>query len=117
MSQRKILWFGIVMSTFIYAAVLYAMSKNWPEPGSFDAALRQPMPAALYLVALMTFAMAFVIPRFIRTSQTALVVRLALFDAVAIYGLMAAFLAQDWRLYIAPWVLALIGFMSRFPSD
>jgi len=116
-SQRKIIWLGIFLSTFIYGVVLYSVSKNWPRPGSFDEAVRKPVPAVLYLVALMTFAMAFAVPRLIKHRDPAFITALALFEACAIYGLTAAFVAQDWRLYLAPWALALIGFMSRFPSD
>ena len=116
-SQRKIIWFGIFLSTFIYAAVLYSLSKNWPRPGSFDDAVRKPVPAVLYLVALTTFALAFAVPRLIKHRDPAFIATLALFEACAIYGLLAAFLTQDWRLYLAPWALALIGFASRFPSD
>lgn len=117
MSQRKIIWFGIFMSTFIYAAVLYSLSKNWPKPGSFDDAVRQTIPAVLYLAALASFAAAFAVPRIIKLSHPAFITTLALFEACAIYGLTAAFITQDWRLYLAPWALSLIGFMSRFPSD
>jgi len=116
-SQRKIIWFGIFLSTFIYAVVLNRLSRIWPKPGSFDEVLRQPIPAALYVIALATFAIAFVIPRIIKHRDAAFITSLALFEACAIYGLLAAFLTQDWRLYLAPWVLALIGFASRFPSD
>jgi len=116
-TQRKIFWFGIFLSTLIYAVVLYSLSKNWPRPGSFDDAIRKPIPAVLYLVALATFALAFAVPRIIRHRDPAFIAALALFEACAIYGLLAAFLTQDWRLYLAPWALAVIGFMTRFPSD
>jgi hypothetical protein len=30
---------------------------------------------------------------------------------------VAAFLMEDWRLYLGPWALAAIGFLRVWPSD
>ena len=116
-SQRKIIWFGITMSTFAYAVVLYSVAQNWPQPGSFDAAVRRPITLGLYGAALLIFTQAFVLPRGIKDHHWRFVVTLAMFEACALFGLTAAFMNQDWRLFIAPWVLALMGFVRTYPSE
>ncbi len=45
------------------------------------------------------------------------IVRLALFEATAIYGMVAAFLTYDWRLFAPTWILAVAGFIQSFPSE
>ncbi|HEV8659368.1 MAG TPA: hypothetical protein VGS96_12165, partial [Thermoanaerobaculia bacterium] len=45
-----------------------------------------------------------------------MIVSLALYEACAIFGLIAAFIISDWRLYLAPWALAVVGFLRVFPS-
>ena len=117
MSQRKIIWFAIVMSTFIYAVVVYSLSRGWPQPGPFAASVQQPMVLGLYAAAIAMFFAALMIPGRIAHHHQRFIVRLALFESCAIFGLVVAFLTRDWRLFLAPWVMSLIGFMSTFPSD
>ena len=31
-SQRKMIWFAILMSTFVYAVMVYSLSRGWPRP-------------------------------------------------------------------------------------
>ena len=116
-SQRKIIWFAIVFSTFIYAAILWSLSRNWPQPGPFEEVIRRPYSFGPYIAAVVIFLQALVLPRMIKDHQPRFVTTLAMFEACAILGLMAAFINQDWRLFIAPWVLALIGFARTFPAE
>jgi hypothetical protein len=116
-SQRKIIWFAITASTFIYAAVVYSLSRTWPHPGSFDVVARGPYVLGLYAAALVMFVLAFIIPSGIAQHQPRFVARMGLFESCAVLGLMASFLTQDWRVYFAPWALALIGFVRSYPSE
>jgi hypothetical protein len=34
-----------------------------------------------------------------------------------IFGLVAAFLTKDWRLYLFPWALAIVGFIRELPRE
>lgn len=117
MDQRKIIWFAIVTSTFIYAAILWSLSRSWPQPGAFEQALRRPMVPGLYIAAAVMFLVALTVPRAIGEVRQRLIVTLALFESCAIFGLVAAFLTQDWRLYAAPWAVSLIGFIVNYPRD
>lgn len=116
-SQRKIIWFAIAFSSFIYAAILWSLSRSWPQPGPFAEAFKKPMITGLYVIAAIEFVFALVFPNMISDAHTRFITRLALFEAVAIFGLVASFLAQDWRLYVAPWILAMMGFVMNYPSD
>jgi hypothetical protein len=46
-----------------------------------------------------------------------MIVAMAMFEACAILGLVAAFMQHDWRLYVPTWIAALIGFVREFPRD
>ena len=36
-------------------------------------------------------------------------------EACCVFGVVAAMVLGDWRLFIAPWVLALFGFVTLYP--
>ena len=116
MRQDKLIWFAIVFSTFIYAAIIYTL---YPNPaGAFEDAVKQQKTLILYGLAVMEFLFAMVAPSFManRPARLRMTVALALFESCAIFGLLAAFLAQDWRLFVAPWILALLGMWRVYPS-
>lgn len=117
MSQRKTIWFAIVMSTFVYAVIVYSLSRGWPQPGPLAAAIQQQIVLGLYAAAIAMFFAALTIPGRIAHHHQRFIVRLALFESCAIFGLLVAFLTRDWRLFLAPWVLSLIGFISNYPSE
>lgn len=117
MHSKKIIWFAIVMSTFIYGLMLYFLAQDWPAPGSFDEAVRKPMVLPIYMVAMLSFLGAFMLPRAFRDPKQAWIASLALFESCAVFGLVVAFLNQDWRLFLPGWALSLLGFFIRFPSD
>jgi hypothetical protein len=115
MKTDKVLWAAMVFSTVIYAVMAYvALGK---DGGSFEERVRQPYALALYGMALASFVAGFVVPRSIRAPRTRMIVGLALFEACAVFGLIAAFLARDWRLFLPAWIVGLIGMVRAYPSD
>ena len=116
MAQQRIIWFAIVFSSVIYLVIAFMIAPD--TSGGFDeVASRQPIPI-LYAAALGVFLFAWFVARKIvraKDPKTRLIVSLALFESCAIMGLVAAMVGKDWRLYLAPWVLALIGFIGEFP--
>ncbi|HWW60625.1 MAG TPA: hypothetical protein VN181_04580 [Thermoanaerobaculia bacterium] len=114
MPQRKLIWFAIFASTLIYFIIVFIIAREPQRP--FNDSLRLTFTFVLYGAALVTYAMSYIAPARIAQAQPRFIVRLALTEAVAIYGLLAAFLAHDWRLYIAPWAVAFIGFLQAWPS-
>ena len=115
MNPRVVIWFGIVMSTVIYLVLAFQFSSA--ERRDFEQVVQQQLVTVLYGLALVSFIGAwFVVPRVVKSNpQTRMICALAVFESCAIFGLIGAFMTQDWRVYIAPWVLALIGFMRELP--
>ena len=117
MLQSRIIWFAIAFTTVMYAVVAYITAPAPAQP--YDAALRNPIVLILYCIALMTFAAGFIVPKTLlrnAPARTRMILGLALFESCAIYGLVGAFIAHDWRIYLAPWAIAVIGFLTVFPG-
>lgn len=113
-ASRGMVWFSIVMSTVIYLGMLIYMA---PETGDFEALAQRNDVRVLYVVAFAAFLAGwFAVPRIVtKDARTKMIVALAVFEACAIFGLIAGFITKDWRLYLGPWALALIGFAREFP--
>src|SRR6476620_10549652 len=110
MQQNRIIWAAMLFSTVIYGFIIWMMSLHHPQR-PFEEVLRQPQTLALYGVALLDFIAATVASVVMRDrpQRLRMILTLALYEACAIFGLVAAFIAFDWRLYLAPWALAVIG--------
>jgi hypothetical protein len=106
----QIIYVAILMSTLIYAVVAWATTRAIAPGKTLSDELRDPVTIALYSVAAGTFLAAMII-----RARKLLIVRWAMLEAGCICGLIAAMMDGDWRLYIAPWALALVGFISLYP--
>ncbi len=98
MSVDRIIWLALFASTFVYGLIAYVIVAP-RATGTFDQSLRS---------------------QFIqrnRPPRVRMIVSMAAYESCAIFGLVAAMLAGDWRLYLAPWVLCLIGFARMFPTS
>ena len=116
MKSDKPIWFAIVFSTFIYAVIAYSVAGT-PE-GTLAAAVKQQIPTLLYALALASFVAGLLLPGRLRApARMKMIVALALFESCAVYGLLAAFLTRDWRLFVPPWIIGLIGMWRVYPSD
>jgi len=108
--KLQIIYVAILMSTLIYAVVAWATTQAIVPGKSVGDELQDPVTIGLYSVAAGTFLAAMIV-----RSRKMLIVRWAMLEAGCICGLIAAMLHGDWRLYIAPWLLALVGFISLYP--
>ena len=117
MSQQRIIWFAIVFSTVLYAVIAYMMAPVPPRP--FEESVRATLTLAMYAAAFMTFVAALLMPGRLpqSASRQKMILAMAMFEACAILGLVAAFLQHDWRLYVPAWIAALIGFVREYPRD
>jgi len=115
--QNRIIWFAIAFSTVLYAVIAYATSPSPRQP--YDAAVKNPLVLVMYFAALSAFVAGNVVPAMLKhaPARTRMIMSLAIFESCAIFGLVSTFLLQDWRLYLAPWALAVIGFLRSWPSD
>lgn len=113
----QMIWGAIVTSTVIYAGMAYWMAAQ--PSTTMETALRNPLVLGLYVASLGAFVMGIVLRRVLTTvsSQLRMIASLAVFETCAIFGFVAALLQHDWRLYLAPWALALLGFMLSRPSE
>lgn len=115
MSQQKILWSAIAFSTFIYVVIAYSLAPVPARP--FGESVREVVTLALYGAAFAMFVAAMVIPPLIaQPPRVKMIVSLALFEACALLGLVAAILQHDWRLIFPPWIASLIGFVRQWPG-
>ena len=109
MMQQRLLWFALVFTTFLYGILAYATERNFRlQP--IELMLRRPFVIVAYVIGVALFILA------MRMTQR-FIAQLALFDVVAIMGLLAAIVLRDWRLYLPAWGLALVGFMRVYPSE
>jgi hypothetical protein len=109
MRQQRVIWAALVVSTFIYAIVTWVVTGNKTPSGTLEQELHQPVILILIVLALATFVASL--------SLRVPIVRWAITESCSIYGLMAAFLTHDWRLFAAGWVLSLAGFALSFPAQ
>ncbi len=117
MKQEKLIWVAIVFSTFLYAAIVYTLEPN-PEGTFGEAVKRNQFTLILYVVAFANFVAATVLPKLMRSpARVKMIVSLSLYEAVVIFGLLAAMLDHDWRLFLPTWILGLIGMWRVYPSD
>ena len=117
MQPRRIIWFAIVFSTLLYGVLAYATERNYTlQP--IARTMERPVVIGLYVIAIAVYAVALLVGRRSEASSgsSQFIVSLALFEAVAILGLCAAFVIHDWRLYLPSWLLALIGFVRTYPA-
>jgi hypothetical protein len=107
----QIIYVAILMSTLIYAVVAWATTHLITPAKSLGDELHDPMTIGLYSAAAGTFLAAMIV-----RSRKMLILRWAMIEAGCICGLVAAMMQGDWRLYVAPWALALVGFIGLYPK-
>lgn len=126
-----VIWMALVNSTLLYVAIAWmAVSPRSTVP--FVEALRQRPVPLLYALAVVMFIASLVVPDKLRrppdrstaapkpearsATLTVLLVRWAMTESVAIFGLVAAFTARVPLLVLPPFLLALAGFAMSYPS-
>jgi len=106
----QIIYIAILMSTLIYAAVVWVTTRAITPGKVLTDELRNPITIAVYSAAAGMLLAATIV-----RSRKVLLVRWVMLEAACICGVIAAMIHGDWRLYIAPWVLALFGFITLYP--
>ena len=116
--QRRVfqfLWVGLFIATCIYGVIDYVVVGRLVPLQTFEQELRSPVVLALYGAAALTFLGGLALTGTRR--QNIFTMRLALFEACALFGLIAAFLTNDWRLFLPTWALAALGFLQTLPPS
>jgi hypothetical protein len=111
----QFVWVGLVVASCIYGVIDWIVIRPQIRMNGFEAEIRSPMVLVLYGAAVLTFLGALAISPGRRREK--FITRLALFESVAIFGLIAAFVTNDWRLFVPTWALAIIGFLQTLPPS
>ena len=113
--QFQIIWLGLVVATCIYGVIDYVVIGQRVHLQTLEQEIRSPLVLALYGLALLMFLGAF---RFTALDkQPVFIARLAFFESCAIFGLIASFLTNDWRLFLPTFALAMLGFVQTLPPS
>jgi hypothetical protein len=116
--QRRVfqlIWVGLFIATCIYGVIDYVVIGHLVHVQTFEQELRSPLVLALYGGAAAAFLAGSALKATRR--QNVFTARLALFEACAVFGLLAAFLTNDWRLFLPTWALAALGFVQTLPPS
>lgn len=105
----QVIYVGILMSTLIYAVIAWT-SANAGHTKTLTQELRDPLTIGLYATAAVAF-LAVMVTR----ARRLLVVRWAMLEVPCLIGLIVALLYGDWRLFAAPWALALAALIVLYP--
>lgn len=112
----QIIWLALATASCIYGVIDWVVIGRLVHLQTFEQEIRSPTVLALYGAA----AAAFLVATFALTAtrrREIFIARLALFEACAIFGLIAAFLTNDWRLFLPAWALAMLGFVQTLPPS
>jgi hypothetical protein len=135
----RLLWVSMLLCVLIYGviAAMVVGETDSPVPSANDF-FRDPAVLVLTMVAVAAFLFALLVPKFLfRSAGTGLaapaspstnltlsqrllglfIVQWAMMESIAIFGLLAAFLFLDLRLFVAFGVVSVIGFALTFPSE
>lgn len=116
-SQLKIIWFALTMSIVLYGVIAFMIVPRSDQ--SFDALFANPIILVLHLAGLAMFAISFVVPaNMLKRSNNvrmAMIMRWAMIESSAVFGLLAAFIGQDVRLFLPLGALAIAGMLLAFP--
>lgn len=113
--QLRILYFAFILATVIYGVVAWAGTNQRIEAQSLADELRAPTTLALYGAAVAAHIAAFLFTMRVQPRSRRFIIRWSLLESVCVLGLVAALLHGDWRIYLPPWILAMLGFGRSFP--
>lgn len=106
----QVIYVGILMSTLICAVIAWTTANARAYAITLGAELRDPLTIGFYAIAAVACLGAI-----ITRARRLLVARWAMLDVACILGLTVALLDGDWRLFAAPWALALAGLIALYP--
>ena len=133
----RVIWFALMMTLVIYAIICFTVLRP-ATTAPLEETFRNPIVIALHVVAIADLLMSFIMPRNIlrrnasapRAPQypsvdpvvtpairTAMILRWALIECVAIFGLLAAFMVHDSRVFLPLLAVSAAAMLMAYPSD
>jgi hypothetical protein len=132
-AATRMIWGSLLVSVVIYTVLAFVVVT--PSEATVEDVIRRPVVLVLYGLAGAAFLASFLIPRMLLGRREhppayavapdtgaspkvmeALIVRWALAESAAIFGLVAAFGQQVPSLVIPPAVLSFLGMIVAYPS-
>ena len=114
-----IIYAALLGSIAIYGVLAYIMTRG----GSglpFAELLKLPFVIPLYVMAAISYPAAFFLSGIMaqdgKPLRTVYIARWSVLESIVIYGLLAAILNHDVRLFLLPVALALLGFAKSYPT-
>ena len=130
-STFKLVWFGLFISQLFYLWATYTTTAqvNWDVLIHMEHPLYKPL-------ALMALAMIFMqsfLPKLLQKSTSSnqeldnainlhklyvpFIIRLALIEAICIFGLVSSFLQQNYAVMVPHLCISTVLFLKNYPSD
>ena len=107
-----------MMSVALYGVIAYVMAPVGEQP--FDAAFSNPIILALRIAGIGMFAMSFILSSILMKRSAnvrgAMLIRWAMIESAAVFGLLAAFIGNDVRLFIPLGARAIAGMLIAYPK-
>jgi hypothetical protein len=132
----KVLWFAFLSTPLLILAVAWIVASPQPDSLPSSGSVADPIFLILCLIAVVDFVLAQNLHRFMRSPRNAqstvhssgepvdlkkgyslFIVRLALFEAIALLGLVAALLRTNVLLYLPFLLLSVAGLLVSKPSE
>ena len=132
----RVIWAAMVFSVLLYGFIAWTLTRGGEARPPVEETIQLPAVQALYGLGVMMFILSAVIPRMVLRGRgegihqarpvgsavpnevrVALIIRFAMLESVAIFGLVCAFMFHDARLFVPPAMLSLVGFVMAFPSE
>lgn len=132
----RIIWMAMVISVLIYGFTAWTITRGGEPKPPVEETIQHSTVQVLYGLGVMMFILSSVVPRMVLRGRddgrqprrtlgygvpneirVALIIRFAMLELVAIFGLISAFMFKDGRLFIPLAMLSLVGFLMALPSE
>ncbi len=110
--KERILWFAILLSTLVYAVLAVVLSHGPTMPAR--ALVTDPQDLAVTIVATVLFVTAFWAGSRFKDARGYFAM-LALLESACVAGLVGALKSGDWRVFVVPFCLSMIGMIYAYP--
>jgi len=132
----RIIWMAMVISVLIYGFIAWTFTRGGEPKPPVEETIQHSTVQVLYGLGVLMFILSSVLPRMVLRGRgvglhharphasivpneirLALIIRFAMLESVAIFGLVCAFMFNDGRLFIPLAMLSLVGFLMALPSE
>lgn len=117
-STLRVIWIALTISIVLYGVIAFIAVLPSEPAQPFDAFFSNPIILGAHVMGLTMLIMSFVIPPVLSRrgpKPQSFVIRWAMIESAAIFGLVAAFIGEDPRLFLPLGALAIAAILLAFP--